>query len=311
MQSSIEHLPSCVTNLKLTMVPHFQETKRQLSFRNLTRLEDLEMDSCGLDQSISLLPLQKIHVPGYSISQPLPNSFKSLMIYSGWKKSMGVSSLLQKFIAPLDNLSKLTIFIDKNDIKDVNDGVDDDDVFGQCIRSSNICNSLESLHIEFGNVANMSTFWKNFILPLQNLIQLTLCLDANAKLIVEKWPPRLNYLCVNFDDRDPIYPLVSYSGEECSRLELGGLSKSKLRFIKFSGCGNMSFYDRDQSIVLSYDEEDFVEYMGSIQEYNHEDDTKNPPISMHIRNIGKGLIEGDWKLYRYEFNNGNLPTFTV
>ncbi|GME75344.1 unnamed protein product [Ambrosiozyma monospora] len=287
IQESIDNLPSCTIKLKLTNT-QFHETRKQLSFRNLPQLEDLEMNYGCLDHSVSLLPLKKLCVSAHAISGLLPNTLMSLDLDSRWwDLDTDVPSFFQNVILPLNNLKGLRFCIGNIESPVV---ADDDDTFSRRVRSSGICNSLESLNINFENVA-LSTFWQSFISPLQNLSELTLALEYHADLVVNDWPPQLHFLTVDFNCAD------RYSDEDedenYSRLELGGISKSSLKLVKIAGSGNITIKegstDVDQCIILSYDKKPGAQFRKSIDKIGFE--------SIDYSNIDKVLIKGNWRFY--------------
>ncbi|GME76383.1 unnamed protein product [Ambrosiozyma monospora] len=292
VQSSIDDLPSSITKLDLRMAPLCQEPKKQLSLTTLPQLEDLTIEFRMLDHSVSSLPLKNVRVPD-AINERLPNTLKSLRISFDWKTPTDLSYFLRNSILPLNSLTELYLM----SIGSV--GVDDDDAgaLNQCVLSSSICSSLEILRIQAFESADLSNFWQSFCLPLQSLSRMDFFIGSDSYLIINEWPPHLNLLTIDFDTTVGVDRSFT---DGCSRVELHGISKSSLKYIRLSGCGNITLKcgpdDEIETIIFSYDEEDGVELTKSIDRF--EDGILNMPESIDCGNDIKFVVDGEWRLYK-------------
>ncbi|GME76384.1 unnamed protein product [Ambrosiozyma monospora] len=295
IQLSIDRLPSCITKLDLCTYGSkpviFQEKERQLSFKNLPQLEELEI----FDDN-STLSLKKRRVLSNSINGPLTNTFRSLDIRLD---SVNGANIFRNYVLPLDNLTELKINIGTYGSPVIAD--DDAGAFGLCVRSSSICNSLESLDLSIHYGRELSTFWQSFVSPLQNLSELTLTLFEGV-LNVNEWPHQLNFLTLNIDGEERFYGCgeVPDDPELFGRVELHGISRSSLKCIRLWGLGNIMVKDdpdgKDQTIIIIpnfYDEYDDSHF---IRNY-YDNKFGFPEVIEEIDNV-KFMIEGEWTFYK-------------
>ncbi|GME97853.1 unnamed protein product [Ambrosiozyma monospora] len=145
---------------------------------------------------------------------------------------------------------------------------------------------------------DLSSFWQSFILPLQNLSELTLYL-YDVDLTINEWPPQLKDLSVGYDCSEHDYGI--HDGVSCGKLVLHGISKSSLKCIMLYGKGDITLKDdpdgKDQIIFISYFGEDDTDL---------DDEMKSslPEFFEKIYTV-KLMIDGQWSCYRIEDNQSD------
>ncbi|GME85040.1 unnamed protein product [Ambrosiozyma monospora] len=200
VQLSIDRLPSTINKLKMS---GFIETTKQFSFKNLAGLKILHIGSCDFDSS-SLISLRSLTVS----EKQIPTIFGSSIF--GYQESKDPFKFTRS---------------------------------GQNISPSPLVERLESLTIFMnyeGFTLHAFDFWRSFILPLGNLLELTIHqFRLSSNMVIEEYPPHLVFLQLDFEKEIAWGEVV-----------LHGFDKT-LRYIHLEGSGYVTLKQERNSKTLT------------------------------------------------------------